>query len=344
MASALQKYLRSESGGGGGRDGLEGEGPQRRPPKRLGRRLEEVSKAVGGGYCRLQMPLKRALGVKETVAGHRLGAREAGGGAPPPLPIRPEGGGGGAVQRRGTQANLSLAFFLRYSLFCRVVMALRRALLRSTGEFRPAKGLPGLLLPPSGLPALLRPPNGLLPGLLRPPSGPPGLLRPGTGPGLAGRWLLPPSAPNRLLLPPRPPSGPAAPGLAARSPPLPLWSIESAGAQGGGGTAPAKQCQARMRVDGEAGVIRGAGTEHGPEGRVGIRPLPPFEVDGPNLLSALHPPHPNKYRPPVYRRPGQRHSSLFFLAQTQMSWRSPLTSQYSRRPLGIKVQSCPVLR
>ena len=30
--------------------------------------------------------------------------------------------------------------------------------------------------------------------------------------------------------------------------------------------------------------------------------------------------------------------------QTKMSWRSPLTSQYSTLPLGIKVQSCPVLR
>ena len=28
--------------------------------------------------------------------------------------------------------------------------------------------------------------------------------------------------------------------------------------------------------------------------------------------------------------------------QTKMSWRSPLTSQCSRYPLGIKVQSCPV--
>ena len=43
---------------------------------------------VGGGYCRLQMPLKLALGVRETVAGHRLGALEGegGGGVPPPLP------------------------------------------------------------------------------------------------------------------------------------------------------------------------------------------------------------------------------------------------------------------
>ena len=42
------------------RDALEGKGPQRRPQRRSGRRLEEVAKAVGGGYCRLQM--------------HRLGA------------------------------------------------------------------------------------------------------------------------------------------------------------------------------------------------------------------------------------------------------------------------------
>ena len=62
------------AGGGGGRDALEGEGPQRRPQKPLGRRLEEVAKAVGGGYCRLQLPLKPALGVRETVAGHGLGA------------------------------------------------------------------------------------------------------------------------------------------------------------------------------------------------------------------------------------------------------------------------------
>ena len=30
------------------------------------RRLEEVAKAVGGGYCRLQMPLKLALAVRGT--------------------------------------------------------------------------------------------------------------------------------------------------------------------------------------------------------------------------------------------------------------------------------------
>ena len=64
------------------RDASEGKEPWTQPQKRLGRRLEEVTKAVGGGYCRLQMPLKLALGVRETVAGHRLGALE--GGTSPP--------------------------------------------------------------------------------------------------------------------------------------------------------------------------------------------------------------------------------------------------------------------
>ena len=48
------------------RDALEGRGPQRGAQRRLGRRLEEVAKAIGGGYCRLQMPLQLALGVRET--------------------------------------------------------------------------------------------------------------------------------------------------------------------------------------------------------------------------------------------------------------------------------------
>ena len=42
--------------------------------------LEEVAEAVGCGYCRLQMPLKLALGVRGTVAGHKLGALKGGGG------------------------------------------------------------------------------------------------------------------------------------------------------------------------------------------------------------------------------------------------------------------------
>ena len=56
------------------------EGPQRRPQKPLDRRLEEVAKAVRGGYCRLPMPLKLALAIRGTVAGHRLGAPGGGGG------------------------------------------------------------------------------------------------------------------------------------------------------------------------------------------------------------------------------------------------------------------------
>ena len=51
-----------------------------RPQKRLGRGLEEVAEGVGGGYCRFKMPLKLALAIRETVAGHRLGALERGGG------------------------------------------------------------------------------------------------------------------------------------------------------------------------------------------------------------------------------------------------------------------------
>ena len=69
------------------RDAFEGRGPQRRPQKRLGRRLEEVVKAVGGGYCRLQMPLRLALGVRGTVAGRGLGALEGGGGGGTSPPV-----------------------------------------------------------------------------------------------------------------------------------------------------------------------------------------------------------------------------------------------------------------
>ena len=54
--------------------------PYKGPQRRLDRRLEEVAKAVGGGYRRLHMPLKLALGVRGTVAGHRLGALEGSGG------------------------------------------------------------------------------------------------------------------------------------------------------------------------------------------------------------------------------------------------------------------------
>ena len=69
---------------GMGRDALEGKGPQRRPQRWFNRRSEEVAKAVGGGYCRLQMPLTLTLGVGQTVAGHRLSALEGGGGGTSP--------------------------------------------------------------------------------------------------------------------------------------------------------------------------------------------------------------------------------------------------------------------
>ena len=65
-------------------DALEGKEPQRRPQRRsdrrLDRQLEEVTEAVGGGYCRLQMPLRLALG------GQWLGRGWAScRGVPPPL-------------------------------------------------------------------------------------------------------------------------------------------------------------------------------------------------------------------------------------------------------------------
>ena len=72
-----------------------GKGPKRRPHKRLGRRFEEVAKAVWGSYCQLPMPLKLALAVRETAAGHRLGALEEWGGCTsPPFQCIPGGGGG----------------------------------------------------------------------------------------------------------------------------------------------------------------------------------------------------------------------------------------------------------
>ena len=71
------------------RDAPAVKGPRRQPQKRLDRRLQEGAKAVGGGYCRLQMPLKLALAVRETVAGHRLGAPRGMEGASPSLPMHP---------------------------------------------------------------------------------------------------------------------------------------------------------------------------------------------------------------------------------------------------------------
>ena len=75
-------------------------GSWRRLPKRL-----------GGGYCRLRIPLKPAFGVRETVARRRPGALEAQGVPPPPCQCIPGQGqavgveatgshGGQAVQRQ----------------------------------------------------------------------------------------------------------------------------------------------------------------------------------------------------------------------------------------------------
>ena len=87
----------------GGRYAFEGKGPQRPPRKRSGRRLEEVAEAVGGGFCRLQMPVSLALAVRETVAGHRLRAVEgAGGGYPPHPPFQCIPGWGDQVLLSGT--------------------------------------------------------------------------------------------------------------------------------------------------------------------------------------------------------------------------------------------------
>ena len=89
MAPPVTPSLEGE--GRGLREALEGKGVQRWPQRRLDGRLEGVDKAVGGGYCRLQMPLRLGLGVRGTVAGHRLGALEGGGGYLPPSQCIPGG-------------------------------------------------------------------------------------------------------------------------------------------------------------------------------------------------------------------------------------------------------------
>ena len=69
-------------------DAFEGEGPQRRPAKRLGGRLEEVAEAVGGWG--------RLLSVTNAVAAGACGQGDSGwaqagrpGGGGPPLPMHP---------------------------------------------------------------------------------------------------------------------------------------------------------------------------------------------------------------------------------------------------------------
>ena len=71
------------------RDASEGEGPPRRPQRRLDRRLEEVAKAVGGGYQSVTNAIE-AGACRQGEAGRRLGALH--GVPPPPLQCIPEGG------------------------------------------------------------------------------------------------------------------------------------------------------------------------------------------------------------------------------------------------------------
>ena len=91
-----------QGGGRGGQGCIRREGPQGWSQRRLDRRLEEIAEAVGGGYCRLQMPWKLAFGVRKTVAGHRLGALEVGlcvkgGRLCVPGALGPSGGAQGAL-------------------------------------------------------------------------------------------------------------------------------------------------------------------------------------------------------------------------------------------------------
>ena len=87
-------FLASDRPEGSRVAGLGRRAHRRRPAQSAGRRLEEVAKAVGGGYCRLQMPSKLKPAVRGTVAGHRLGGPGEGGGVPPPFPMHPWAGGG----------------------------------------------------------------------------------------------------------------------------------------------------------------------------------------------------------------------------------------------------------
>ena len=67
-----------------------------------------LPKRLGGGYCRLQMPSRLALGVRGTVAGHRLGAA-VGAAAVVSLPrewrVRLRGGGGVQAMKLATPAH-----------------------------------------------------------------------------------------------------------------------------------------------------------------------------------------------------------------------------------------------
>ena len=103
---------------GGGQGCIRREGPSEAVLEApLDRPLEEVAKAVGGGYCRLQMPFSLALAVRETVAPRRLVALEGGlshrgGYPPPPCNASLVGGSGGAQAAIPLPSNgLAVAWF-----------------------------------------------------------------------------------------------------------------------------------------------------------------------------------------------------------------------------------------
>ena len=85
---------RGRGAGGGGQGVFRRDRTSEAAPEAVRSAVGGGSKAVRGGFCQLQMPLKLAVAVRETVAGHRLGALK-GGGVPPPFPMHPWGGGGG---------------------------------------------------------------------------------------------------------------------------------------------------------------------------------------------------------------------------------------------------------
>ena len=68
----LHPMMCSKRGGGGGEAGqgyIRREGIQTWSQRRVDRRLEGVAKAVGGGYCRLPMPLSMALAIERQWLG-----------------------------------------------------------------------------------------------------------------------------------------------------------------------------------------------------------------------------------------------------------------------------------
>ena len=73
------------------------EGASEAAPEAMRQAVEGGCQSGWGGYCRLQMPLRLALGVRGTVAGHRLGALD-----PPSPPMHHWGRGCLARNAMGT--------------------------------------------------------------------------------------------------------------------------------------------------------------------------------------------------------------------------------------------------